>query len=199
MQNYNNSFFQIQNLMTQLSNYVSKVNEIIFEINNIMNQLNNNNNLNILNNNNFMGMNNQHDINNNFNNILNDSFKENIEIEKPIDIIFKGNYINSNALIQVRKSQTINELLNSYFQKIQSPNFINNYDKYFFFIYNLDNLVNKKEKKVGDILRDKCSIKVEETNLLNKKKIIFIMYNFYYIFIFKNFINFYLNKRKLKI
>ena len=148
----NNSFEQIQNLLTQVSNYASKINEIIFQINNIintqnqMNQMMQMNMMNMMNNdminfeNNFMP---------NINPLLNNQIQQQLNDSK-INIVFnyQGNKIN----VVAEESLPINEVINRFLKKIGKPELINNYQRKMTFLYGgleLDYTKNVKEINIS--------------------------------------------------
>ena len=157
MQNSINPFYQIQNLLMKISEHVYQINEIIKQMNNLMNQINIPNQMNNLMN----QMNNIMSIQNNFNFNNNIGFSlDNQNIPKPkkfeiFNIPFK-NETGQKNIVQIQKNKTIGELINSYFQHINLIEFINNYDMSFSFWYNGENLVNLKEKKVEEKMKDGC-------------------------------------------
>ena len=171
MQNNQNSFKLLQNLIVQISNHVYQINEIIIQMNNIVNQmyLPNFNQMNNLMGqmNNFIG--NQININQNFSkfndmqnidfNNINDNFN---------DIIYVK-FIKSDANpigINIDKNKTIEELLDLYLKRNGLNNTINNYIDKLIILYNGESLLNVKEKKIREILENGCTITVEETGIL---------------------------------
>ena len=172
MQSNQNYFFELQNLLTQITNHVNQINGIIMQMNNIMNLINNpmmnqmNMNMNLMNNN--MNFGNQINYNNNINDFLIKVNEENIDLNKKMDlmnIIFIGDdeqKNNATVTVTISPNQTINELINLYLERIGMPNLINNYRNKFKFIIHGTSLVNYKEKKVGEFLRDGSRVTVLE-------------------------------------
>ena len=125
----NNSFEQIQSLLSQISNYVSKINEIIFQINNIINSQNQMNQINI--------MNNMKNVGNNFypelNPLLNNQGMHQLN-EEIININFEynGKFLN----ITAQGYLPINEVINRFLVRINKPELINNYKNQIFFLVN---------------------------------------------------------------
>ena len=66
------------------------------------------------------------------------------------------------VFVQIKKEQTINELINLYLQKIEMPNLMNNYKEKCYFIFNGKDLYNLNTKKVGEIFYDFAKINVYE-------------------------------------
>ena len=119
----------------------------------------------IMMNNNPMNFNMNMNMNNNLlpNMIKDDDFDNLINIQFEYD----NRYITNIQL--ANKKLTINELLNLYLKKINKIEFVNNYDNYFFFYYNGEELNKKKEINIENLLRDYCKIKVlEKKNLIAK-------------------------------
>ena len=137
-----------------MNNIINQMNSpMANQINNLMNQMNDG----------VMNFNNQINYNDNY-------FVErnNNEIKNPegiINIIFHSS---NNDVIKIikKKDQTINELINNYLIRIQRSDLINNYEDNFFFNYNSFHLENLKEKKIGEILKDKGNIIVTEKQYL---------------------------------
>ncbi len=121
----NNSFEQIQNLLTQVSNYVSKINEIIIQINNIINSQNKMNHMmqmNMMNNNDIMNF--ENNFKPNINPLLNNQIPQQLN-DRKINIVFnyQGNKIN----IVAEEYLPINEVINRFLKKIGKLDLINNY------------------------------------------------------------------------
>ena len=168
-----NQIENLQNLLYQLSNYVSKINEIIFQMNIIINQrnqplvdkMNNIVNYQMMQMNNFNNFQNNINLNNNLNqNIIN----QNLSCNNLINIIFEHcNGMRLNLLIE--KNRTIKELINTYFQKIEKPELINNYKGIYYFEYNMVLLDKLIDKKIGDVLADGCHVlakKISEMSVI---------------------------------
>ena len=163
-QNNFNIFDQLNGFIREISNYINKINEIILQMNAIifnqtncpmMGQINNliNNEINRMEN--FTNKNNE--INYNFNANVNQCLKrgENmINYNKKTNILFKhddGTSIN----IIIDEEKEINELINLYFEKIEKPEFANNYKmKYYFIEGTLGSLEKYKNRKIKDILKN---------------------------------------------
>ncbi len=170
IQNNQNHYYQLQVLLTQISNHVNQINGIIMKMNNLINQINNPMNnpmINQMNNlmnsmNNYMNIGNQINYNNNnLNYILKEENKEKIDIND----IWNIKFIQPNGpkvLVQIKPEQTINELINLYLQKIGMPNLINNYKEKYIFLCNSKDLYNSKTKKVGELMNDSATIDVLE-------------------------------------
>ena len=120
----NNSFEQIQNLLTQVSNYVSKINEIIFQINNIINSQNQMNQMMQMNMMNNDMMNFEKNFKPNINPLLNNQIPQKLN-DRKINIVFnyQGNKIN----IVAEEYLPINEVINRFLKKIGKQDIINNY------------------------------------------------------------------------
>ena len=120
----NNSFEQIQNLLTQISNYVSKINEIIFQINNIINSQNQMNQMMQMNMMNNDMMNFEKNFKPNINPLLNNQIPQKLN-DRKINIVFnyQGNKIN----IVAEEYLPINEVINRFLKKIGKQDIINNY------------------------------------------------------------------------
>ena len=120
----NNSFEQIQNLLTQVSNYVSKINEIIFQINNIINSQNQMNQMMQMNMMNNEMMNFEKNFKPNINPLLNNQIPQKLN-DRKINIVFnyQGNKIN----IVAEEYLPINEVINRFLKKIGKQDIINNY------------------------------------------------------------------------
>ena len=135
----NNSFVQIQNLLTQASNYVSKINEIILQINNIINSQNQMNEMMQMNMMNF-----QNNFNLDFNPLLNNQPpKLNIRM---INVIFE--YRSQIINITAEEYLPITEVINRFLKTIYKPELINNYKNNIKFLYNAVEL--DMSKKVGE-------------------------------------------------
>ena len=172
MQSNQNYFFELQNLLTQITNHVNQINGIIMQMNNIMNLINNpmmnqmNMNMNLMNNN--INFGNQINYNNNINDFLIKVNEENIDLNKKMDlmnIIFIGDdeqKNNATVTVTISPNQTINELINLYLERIGMPNLINNYRNKIRFIIKGKFLVDYKEKKVREFLRDGSKVTVYE-------------------------------------
>ena len=122
----NNSFDQIQNLLTQISNYVSKINEIILQINSIINsqnQMNQMMQMNIMNNNMMRFDNNFIPI---INPLLNNHIPQKLN-DKKINISF--NYRGDKINIVAEEYLPINEVINRFLKRIEKSELINNYQK----------------------------------------------------------------------
>ena len=163
-----NNLNQLQNLLFQISTHISKINEIITMMNNIINQMNNPmiNQLNNLMNNHVYQMNNLMNMGNeiNFNCNLNNCFNQNNNIINPNDIYnFHFRHCDGSKLIIVIDSnKTIKELINSYFLKIGKYEYINNYEKEYYFEINNELLNKYEEKKIKDILKNGNDILVKK-------------------------------------
>ena len=149
----NNSFEQIQNLLTQISNYVSKINEIIFQINNIINSQNQMNQMMQMNMMNMMNndmMNFENNFMPNINPLLNNQIQQQLNDSK-INIVFnyQGNKIN----VVAEESIPINEVINRFLKKIGKPELINNYQKEMTFLYDGRELDYTKNVKEINIVR----------------------------------------------
>ena len=122
----NNSFEQIQNLLTQISNYISKINEIIFQINNIINSQNQMNQMMQMNMMNIDMMNFENNFMPNINPLLNNQIQQQLNDSK-INIVFnyQGNKIN----VVAEESLPVNEVINRFLKRIDMPELINNYQK----------------------------------------------------------------------
>ena len=120
----NNSFEQIQNLLTQVSNYASKINEIIFQINNIINSQNQMNQMMQMNMMNNDMMNFEKNFKPNINPLLNNQIPQKLN-DRKINIVFnyQGNKIN----IVAEEYLPINEVINRFLKKIGKQDIINNY------------------------------------------------------------------------
>ena len=120
----NNSFEQIQNLLTQVSNYASKINEIIFQINNIINSQNQMNQMMQMNMMNNDMMNFENNFKPNINPLLNNQIPQKLN-DRKINIVFnyQGNKIN----IVAEEYLPINEVINRFLKKIGKQDIINNY------------------------------------------------------------------------
>ena len=121
----NNSFEQIQNLLTQVSNYASKINEIIIQINKIINsqkQMNHMMQMNMMNNNDIMNF--ENNFKPNINPLLNNQIPQQLN-DRKINIVFnyQGNKIN----IVAEEYLPINEVINRFLKKIGKLDLINNY------------------------------------------------------------------------
>ena len=170
IQNNQNHYYQLQSLLTQISNHVNQINGIIMEMNNLINQINNpmdNPMINQMNNlmnsmNNYMNIKGQINYNNNN---LNYIFKEENKEKIDLNYILNIQFIHLNGFkvfVQIKKEQTINELINLYLQKIEMPNLMNNYKEKCYFIFNGKDLYNLNTKKVGEIFYDFAKINVYE-------------------------------------
>ena len=144
----NNSFEQIQSLLSQISIYVSKINEIIFQINNIINTQNQMNQMNEIIQMNMM--NNMMNFGNNFNPglnpLLNNQGMQQLK-DKEVNIIF--NYNNKFTNIIAQNYLPINEVINRFLTKIDKPELINNYKNQMIFLF--DGSVLDYSKKVKEI------------------------------------------------
>ena len=169
MQSNQNYFFELQNLLTQITNHVNQINGIIIQMKNIMNLITNpmlnqmSINMNLMNSN--MNFGNRINYNNNINDFLINVNEENTDLIKNMNIIFicptdKKN----NSSVTISPNQTINELINLYLEKIEMPNLINNYRDKLNFIYNGKSLLDYKEIKVGEYLQDGIRVTVFERN-----------------------------------
>ena len=140
----NNSFGQIQYLLTQISSYVEKINEIIFQINNIINsqnQMNEMMQMNMMNN----MMNFPNNFNLDFNPLLNNKPPE--LNNKLIKIVFdyRGNLVT----ISAKEYLPITEAINIFLRRINKLEFINNYKGKMRFLFNALDL--DMSKKVGEL------------------------------------------------
>ena len=170
IQNNQNHYYQLQVLLTQISNHVNQINGIIMEMNNLINQINNPMNnpmINQMNNlmnsmNNYMNIGNQINYNNNnLNYIFKEENKEKIYLKDILNIAFiqpNGDKV----MVQIKPEQTINELINLYLQKIGMTNLMNNYKKKYKFMFNGKDLCNSKTKKVGELMNNAAQIDVIE-------------------------------------
>ena len=77
-----------------------------------------------------------------------------------VNIQFNYNAIKVN-IPYVNKNLTINELINLYLVRTR-PWLINNYDKYYIFIFNGSKINDCKNELIKTLLRDNCVIKVIE-------------------------------------
>ena len=155
MQNIQSSpFMQIQNLLAELTSHINKINEIIFQMNEVLNQVNSPL-MNQMNNmiSNIKMMNPQIDFQNIENNIE-------FEYKKPINILFALNHTGyADYNIVVDESNKLNDVFNLFLKKINKSNFVDNYDKYFKFLYNGKQINSQKEKTVEQFgLLDKSLI-----------------------------------------
>ena len=120
----NNSFEQIQNLLTQV-NYASKINEIIIQINNIINsqkQMNHMMQMNMMNNNDIMNF--ENNFKPNINPLLNNQIPQQLN-DRKINIVF--NYQGIKINIVAEEYLPINEVINRFLKKISKLDLINNY------------------------------------------------------------------------
>ena len=172
----NSSLFQVQYYLNELSLHINQINEIIIQMNNFINQLNPSSLIKDMNTqmnqmNNFMMKNNNPlNFNMNINNNLsanmqnNDNFNEVIKEDNLFNIKFYYNdHFTTNIQI-VKKTLTVNELLNLYLKKVNKIEYLDNYDKIFSFLFNGNELNKKKEEKIGNILKDNSWIKVYDIN-----------------------------------
>ncbi len=152
-----NQFCQIQYLLNEISNNANKIQELILQINNIMNQMNQMDQMNYQLNaqinqmNNYMNMMEINQMNLNNNNL--------ISKEKRNDLICNIQFQDVTKKITViqffDKNKTINELINQYFVKIGRNDYVDNYDKYYYFLYNSSELNEIKNMKIKESnLRD---------------------------------------------
>ena len=142
--NYQESFNQIQYLLNQLNNYVYKFNELINQINNIMNLLNNQFNDQMNKNNNLMNMMNINPMNINLKNFSNNEKKNTIYLN------FQFESGNGTTYFYIDGNKTINDLINEYFRKINKFEYIDNYDKNFFILYNSKKINFCKDSKINE-------------------------------------------------
>ena len=149
-----NPFIQIQNLLAELTFHINKINEIIFQMNGVLNQVNS-------------------PLMNQMNNMISNikminpqinfqNLENNIELEykKPINILFALNHTGyADYNIVVDESNKLNDVFNLFLKKINKSNFVDNYDKYFKFLYNGKQINSLKEKTVEQVgLLDKSLI-----------------------------------------
>ena len=172
IQNNQNHYYQLQVLLTQISNHVNQINGIIMEMNNLINQINNPMNnpmINQMNNlmnsmNNYMNIDNQINYNNNnLNYIFKEENKEKIDLNDIWNITFiQGN--GYKVLVNIKPEQTINELINLYLQKVGLSNLMNSYKEKYTFLFNGLDLYNSKTKKVGELLNDFAKVNIYKKN-----------------------------------
>ena len=124
IQNQNFTINQLQNLLGQLNNYMFKINEIILEMNNLINlQINSSiHNLNVINNPMLF---------NNTNINLNPVLKDENHL-----ITFYFDYNNQKTSITTDLNTTEKEALKIYFNKINKPGLINDYENKFHILLN---------------------------------------------------------------
>ena len=165
----NNSFEQIQSLLSQISNYVSKINEVIFQINNIINSQNQMNQINQMNQ--MIQMNNMMNFGNNFNQnlnpLLNNQGIQQLN-EKVINVVFEYNSKYTNIIAQ--EYLPINEVINKFLTKIDKQELINNYKDRMIFLF--DGAEIDYSKKVNEIsnYEQHFQIVVIDRNLNSKFK-----------------------------
>ena len=160
MQNYlQNSFSQIQNILNQLTIYINKINELIFQMNNLINQVNNpmlnelDNQINQMNN--YMGNMNQMNYNmNNFQlqNIIGNKMMNSDNIINVGFCLDKTDTPPDNVIV-IYKNLTINDLINEFLKRINKKEYINNYDKYFTFLYNGKDIKKYKNDKIEEHIK----------------------------------------------
>ena len=163
----NNSFEQIQNLLTQVSNYVSKINEIILQINNIINSNNQKNQMmqmNLMNNNMINFANN---FNPNFNPLLNNQMSQQLNAKK-INIVF--NYQGNSINVIAEEYLPINEVINRFLKKFGKPELINNYQKEMAFLLNGERLdCTSNVQEIKEFRQERLDIAVVFINHLSSK------------------------------
>ena len=103
-------------------------------MNNLMNQMNN-----------FMNMGNIFNLNENVNPIPENK-------KEMLNVIFKRCNLDS-INVYIEKNKTINELINSYLIKIGKNDLINNYEDKMNIIYNGENIITQKNKKIEEIFK----------------------------------------------
>ena len=147
--NQNYSINQLPSLLNQINNYMLKINEIILEMNNIINI-----HINSQNNNNFLNPIN--DIINNPNQNLNPVFQE--EKKNLMSVVFNDNY-SSPISVFVRNDLSEFDLLIIYFNRINRPDLIINYENELEFLYS-GNRFGNINKKIKNLLVNGSSITV---------------------------------------
>ena len=155
----NNSFGQIQSLLSQISIYVSKINEIIFQINNIINSQNQMNQMNEIMQMNMMNFGNN--FNPDLNPLLNNQGIQQLN-EKVINIVFEYNSKFTNIIAQ--KYLPINEVINRFLTKIDRAELINNYKDQMFFLHDGSELDYYKIVKEISNNKDQFKIVVIDKN-----------------------------------
>ena len=166
-----NPLIQIKTLINEINDYISKINDIITQVNDIVNQN--------------QSQNESYNYNINFDSIRQKIHKRKNYMNKiefrqisndlgsnyySDEISSSKNWLNIKFLhlsghftyISIDGNRTMNELFNLYCEKNDRFDLVNNYDKHFEFIYNVNKLNNFKNKKIFDIIKGKSTITVLE-------------------------------------